>query len=79
MSADAAGKAGSSLLLCPHWFIGTVLQSTSICMQVRTIPLDLCKADNCSKLLQQLKDTPIRVLIANAGGGPKTRALAPYW
>lgn len=48
-------------------------------VQVRTIPLDLCKADNCSKLLQQLKDTPIRVLIANAGGGPKTRALAPYW
>lgn len=50
-----------------------------VCMQVRTISMDLTKADNCSKLLQQLKDTPIRVLIANAGGGPKTRPLAPYW
>jgi short-subunit dehydrogenase len=47
-------------------------------VQVRTLAADLSKADSCRKLLQQLKGTPIRVLIANAGGGGG-KGLAPYW
>lgn len=52
--------------------------TTQHIQQVRTIASDLSKPANCHKLLQKVADTPVRVLINNAGGGVG-KGLAPYW
>lgn len=39
---------------------------------------DLSQPNNVAQLLKRLKGTPIRVLVANTGGGVG-KGFAPYW